>query len=154
MSDRQPRGLPMLLRRLNTADVLREIRSSGPISRASIAKATGLSQLTVNQIANGLLRVGHVIEERGDAHFGLSRRGRRTGFLRFNATTGYVLGIDIAPSAVVVLVADLDGKIVANEERRIRRRGQSQALFALLRTAVKTALRRGGVSRSKVLAAG
>jgi len=154
MSDRQPTGLPMLLRRLNTAEVLREIRSSGPISRTSIAKATGLSQLTVNQIANGLLQVGHVIEERGDARSCPSRRGRRTGFLRFNATTGYVLGIDIAPPAVVVLVADLNGKIVADEERRIRRRGQSQALFPLVRMAVKTALRRGGVSRSQVLAAG
>jgi len=154
MSDRQPTGLPMLLRRLNTAEVLREIRSSGPISRTSIAKATGLSQLTVNQIANGLLQVGHVIEERGDARSCPSRRGRRAGFLRFNASNGYVLGIDIAPSAVVVLVADLNGKIVADEERRIRRRGQSQALFPLVRMAVKTALRRGGVSRSQVLAAG
>ena len=154
MSDRQPTGLPMLLRRLNTADVLREIRSSGPISRASIAKATGLSQPTVNQIANGLLQVGHVIEERGDARSCPSRRGRRTGFLRFNASNGYVLGIDIAPPAVVVLVADLNGKIVADEECQILRREQSEALFPLVRMAIKTALRRGGVSRSQLLAAG
>jgi predicted NBD/HSP70 family sugar kinase len=156
MSDRQPMGLPVLLRRLNTADVLGEIRSNGPISRASVAKATGLSQLTVNQIANGLLRAGYVIEERGDSRPLRSRRGRRTGFLRFNATTGYVLGIDIAPQAVIVLLADLNGKIVADEQRRIDRRAQlhPMPLLSLVRIAVRATLGRGGVSRSRVIAVG
>ena len=156
MSDRQPTGLPTLLRRLNTVDVLREIRSNGPVSRASIAKATGLSQLTVNQIASGLLRAGHVIEERGEAHPAPSRRGRRTGFLRFNATTGYVLGIDIGPAAVLVLVADLNSKIVADEQRRILRRGQlhPMPLLSLVRGAVHAALDRCGISQTQVVAAG
>lgn len=156
MSYRQPTGLPTLLRRLNTADVLREIRSNGPVSRASIAKATGLSQLTVNQIAGGLLRAGHVIEERGEANRIPSRRGRRTGFLRFNATTGYVLGIDVAPAAVLVLLADLNGKIVADEQRLIIRRGQLHPtpLLSLVKSAVHAALDRCGVSQAQVVAAG
>jgi predicted NBD/HSP70 family sugar kinase len=156
MSDRQPTGLPALLRRLNTADVLREIRSNGPISRASIAKETGLSQLTVNQIANGLLRVGHVIEECRDPRSLPSRRGRRVRLLRFNAASGHVLGIDIAPAMVVVLLADLNGKIVTREQRRIASRGQLQParLLSLVRGTVQAALAGARVPRSRVMAAG
>jgi len=156
MSDRQPIGLPTLLRRLNTAAVLREIRSNGPISRANIAKATGLSQVTVNQIAIRLRQAGQVIEERGDARAPPSRRGRRISFLRFNSTNGYVLGIDIAPAAVVVLVADLSGKIVAEERRCVATIGQlhPRPLLSLVRTTAKAALARARVPRSDLKAAG
>lgn len=156
MSDRQPIGLPALLRRLNTAHVLREIRSNGPISRSNIAKATGLSQVTVNQIASRLRQAGHVIEERGDGCARPSRRGRRMSFLRFNAASGYVLGIDIAPAAVVVLVADLNGNIVAEERRRVGTIGQlyPRPLLSLVRTTAKAALARARVPRSDLKAAG
>jgi len=156
MSDRQPIGLPTLLRRLNTADVLGEIRSKGPISRANIARVTGLSQLTVNQIANRLLRAGHVVEERGDACPRTARRGRKVGFLRFNAKSGYVLGIDIAPAAMVVLVADLSGNIVAQERRRAANCGQlhPRPLLSLVRAMAQAALARAKVPRSEVMAAG
>ena len=154
MSERQPIGLPTLLRRLNTANVLREIRFHGPISRANIVKATGLSQVTVNQIAIGLRKSGHVIEERSDKC--PSRRGRRMSFLRFNAANGYVLGIDIAPAAVVVLVSDLDGKVVAEERRPVATNEQlhPQPLLALVRSTTKLALASAGISRSALRAAG
>lgn len=149
-------GLPSLLRRLNTADVLREIRSNGPVSRANVAKGTGLSQLTVNQIANRLLRAGHVIEEGGDARSRPSRRGRRTRLLRFNAAGGHVLGIDIAAAAVVVVVADLDGKIVSQERRPVRTQAQLHPtpFLSLVRTTIKGALAAARVPRSSLMAAG
>jgi len=149
-------GLPSLLRRLNTADVLREIRSNGPVSRANVAKGTGLSQLTVNQIANRLLRAGHVIEEGGDARSRPSRRGRRTRLLRFNAAGGHVLGIDIAAAAVVVVVADLDGKIVSQERRPVRTRAQLHPtpFLSLVRTTIQAALAAARVPRSSLMAAG
>jgi len=157
MSDRQPIGLPSLLRRLNTADILREIRSNGPMSRTSIANATGLSQVTVNQIARRLRKAGHVVEERGDEASGHScRRGRKISLLRFNAASGYVLGIDIAPRAVVVLVADLNGKIIAEERRRVGaiRQLHPNPLLALVRTAAQAALARARVPHSAIKAAG
>ena len=44
MPNRLPTGSPRLLRRLNSAAVLRAIRAHGPISRADLARATGLSK--------------------------------------------------------------------------------------------------------------
>ena len=42
---------PSLLRRLNSTFILETIRREGPISRAALARATGLSKPTVNQVA-------------------------------------------------------------------------------------------------------
>src|SRR5260370_35398143 len=121
-----------------------------------MAKATGLSQVTVNQIASRLRQAGHVIEERGDGCARPSRRGRRMSFLRFNAASGYVLGIDIAPAAGVVLVAALNGNIVAEERRSVGTTGQlhPRPLFSLRRTTVTPALPRARVPRTDLMARG
>ena len=39
--------------------------------------------------------------------------------LRFRADRGHVLGIDIGANKVLVLVADLNGDVVASERRRV-----------------------------------
>jgi predicted NBD/HSP70 family sugar kinase len=127
------------------------------MSRASIANATGLSQVTVNQIARRLRQAGYVVEERGDeACARSSRRGRRISLLRFNAASGYVLGIDIAPAAVVVLVADLNGKIIAEERRCVGTIGElhPRPLLSLVRTAAQAALATVRVRPSDVRAVG
>src|SRR5260370_302259 len=121
-----------------------------------MAKATGLSQVTVNQIASRLRQAGHVIEERGDGCARPSRRGRRMSFLRFNAASGYVLGREMGRGGVVVLVADLNGNIVAEERRRVGTIGQlyPRPLLSLVRTTAKAALARARVPRSDLKAAG
>ena len=45
--------LPRLIRRLNSAHVLSAIRAQGPISRAELAQAIGLSKPTVNEVVEG-----------------------------------------------------------------------------------------------------
>jgi DNA-binding IclR family transcriptional regulator len=57
-----PVGSPPLLRRLNFAQLVRTIRSEGPISRSELARVTGLSKPTVNSVADLLLRAGYVSE--------------------------------------------------------------------------------------------
>ena len=73
---------------------------------------------------------------------------------RFNVRRAY--GIDIKPAAVVVLVADLNGKIVAEERRGICTIGQlhPRPLLSLVRTTAKAALVRARVPPSDLKAAG
>ena len=49
-------GSPPLLRRLNSAPLLRTIRSEGPISRSELARVTGLSEAVI--IGGGVSRAG------------------------------------------------------------------------------------------------
>ena len=48
MTHRMPPASPRLLRRLDAAVIVRAIRADGPIAGAEPARATGLSDPTVN----------------------------------------------------------------------------------------------------------
>jgi len=153
MATRLPAGSPQLLRRLNSAHVLSAIRAQGPISRSELAKAIGLSKPTVNEVVEALLRDGTIVES--DAYGERpSRPGRRARLLRFRADRGHVLGIDIGAGKILVLVADLNGDVVASERRQVGARDRTSAdqLLRKALAAATAALRTAGVPRPSLQA--
>jgi predicted NBD/HSP70 family sugar kinase len=156
MATRLPAGSPRLIRRLNSAHVLSAIRAQGPISRAELAQAIGLSKPTVNEVVEGLLRDGTVLEDEANGARRPSRPGRPARLLRFRADLGYVLGIDIGANKVLVLVADLNGDVVGSERRRVgaRERAGSAPLLRHAQAAASAALRAAGIARARLEAVG
>jgi predicted NBD/HSP70 family sugar kinase len=153
MATRLPAGSPQLLRRLNSAHVLSAIWAQGPISRSELAKAIGLSKPTVNEVVEALLRDGTIVES--DAYGERpSRPGRRARLLRFRADRGHVLGIDIGAGKILVLVADLNGDVVASERRQVGARDRTSAdqLLRKALAAATAALRTAGVPRPSLQA--
>jgi glucokinase len=151
-----PAGSPQLLRQLNSAHVLRTIRAEGPISRAELAKTIGLSKPTVNEVVEALLGEGIVLESEANGSERPARPGRRARLLRFRADRGNVLGIDIGANKLLVLVADLNGDVLASERRRVRARERNDAA-ALLKHVLATAteaLAAAGTRRSTLEAVG
>jgi predicted NBD/HSP70 family sugar kinase len=149
-------GSPALLRRLNAALVLRVIRAQGPISRPELAEATGLSQPTVNQIARLLLRNGYLRDRRAKATDRPLKRGPRATMLSFNAGAGYVLGIDISAGKLVILAADLTGRLIAENRTLIDRREMLRPapLLALVRRRTRRILDAAGIARHRLMAVG
>jgi predicted NBD/HSP70 family sugar kinase len=147
MSKRPPAGSPGLLRRLNSAAVLHAVRTSGPVSRADLARATGLSKPTVAAAVELLLEHGYVTE--GELATPL-RPGRRPRLLRFASSLGHVLGVDIGANKVLVLVADLAGDVLATE----RRRTEPGALLGQVEEAASAALDAAGVTSLKAAGVG
>ena len=153
MTKRPPAGSPGLLRRLNSAAVLRAIRADGPVSRAEISRTTGLSKPTVNLAVELLLEQGYLDE--GAELAAPGRPGRRPRLLRFASGIGHVLGIDIGANKVLVLAADLAGEVLAVERRQTgARRGDPEALLALVDDAVSHTLDAAGVPRESLKAVG
>jgi predicted NBD/HSP70 family sugar kinase len=146
---------PSLLRRLNSTLILETIRSDGPISRASLARATGLSKPTVNQVAELLLEQGFVEETAEDgAGTGPRRPGPRARLLRFRADLGHVLGIDVGADHALALVADLSGRIVATGRRDIGERPARNRVLAQLEGAARDALAAAGLTADAIRSAG
>lgn len=143
-------GSPQLMRRLNSALVLRAIREAGSTSRSELVRATGLSKPTVREVVEDLLRTGFVSE--GAAGDGGGRPGPRARLLTFRADLGHVLGIDIGADKVLVQLADLSGTILAAERRQTRTARNAEALLKALRAAATAALRRAGVPRGSLRA--
>ena len=142
---------PSLLRRLNATLILDTIRREGPISRAALARATGLSKPTVNQVAELLLAQDFVAET--DEAEAPRRPGPRARLLRFRSELGHVLGVDVGAVKALARVADLSGDVGAPARREVSGRGRD-AVLAEVEGAARDALATAGVNASDVLVAG
>jgi predicted NBD/HSP70 family sugar kinase len=140
---------PSLLRRLNSTLILDSIRRDGPISRAALARASGLSKPTVNQVAELLLDQGFV-EETDDTGEGPRRPGPRARHLRFRAEMGHVLGLDVGADKTLALVADLSGRIVGTARRAVNGRSGRDRVLDAVEHAAREALELAGLRTDSV----
>ena len=108
------------LRRINRRRVINALRTHGMISRAEIARRTGLSRSTVSSLVAELQSDGLVVEreEQGEAHG--EQGGRPPILLSFDASAGAALGLDFGHSHLRVAVADLSSTILAERAVRVR----------------------------------
>lgn len=99
-----------VVRDINRRIVLNLIRTRHPISRADVARVSGLQRSTVSSI------VEQLIEERWVLYGATGRlpRGRRPTFLRLNDER-VIIGVDIRPTQTTVAVADANGKFISQE---------------------------------------
>jgi predicted NBD/HSP70 family sugar kinase len=95
-------------REINRNLVFNLIRTHQPLSRADLARKSGLQRSTVSLIVEILIRERWIFE----GSTGRLPRGRRPTFLHLNDQRA-VVALDIHTSQTTVAIIDLDGKIVA-----------------------------------------
>jgi len=91
------------VRKLNTATILHLLRIAAPVSRAELAKQTGLNRSTVSSIVNHLLQ-HDLARETELQREGIGRPGMS---LTLNPNGGAVIGVDIGVDFISVVLADL-----------------------------------------------
>jgi predicted NBD/HSP70 family sugar kinase len=104
------------LRRLNRLRVIHTLRDQGLISRAEIARRTGLSRSTVSSLVAELQADGLVVERPEPAAAHGDQGGRPPILLSFDASAGVALGIDFDHHHVRVAASDLSSRILAERE--------------------------------------
>src|SRR5947207_478890 len=109
-------GTPSLLRAINERAVLDLIHHQGPLSRAQIARVSGLSKPTVSLALGGLLD-SRLVREVGRSR---GERGPSALLYELNPTAGWVVGVDIGRKWVRAAIADIAGTIVARRDERAR----------------------------------
>src|SRR5712691_7658746 len=97
-------------RDINKRVVLNLIRTKQPLSRADLARSSGLQRSTVSLIVEELMEEHWVLE----GATGRLPRGRRPTFLRLNEDR-VIIGIDIRPLQTTVALADVNGKFSSQE---------------------------------------
>jgi predicted NBD/HSP70 family sugar kinase len=95
-------------RQINRNLVFNLIRTRQPISRADLARISGLQRSTISLIVEDLIRDKWILE----GSTGRLPRGRRPTFLELNQQRA-VIALDIHPAQTTVAVTDLGGTIVA-----------------------------------------
>jgi predicted NBD/HSP70 family sugar kinase len=99
-----------VVRDINRRIVLNLIRTRQPISRADLARVSGMQRSTISIIVEELVKEQWVIE----GPTGRLPRGRRPTFLRLN-TERVIIGVDIRPVQTTVALADVNGKFTSQE---------------------------------------
>jgi predicted NBD/HSP70 family sugar kinase len=99
-----------VVRDINRRIVLNLIRTRQPISRADLARASGLQRSTISLIVEQLIAESWVVE----GPMGRLPRGRRPTFLNLNQDR-VIIGVDIRPSQTTVALADANGKFTFQE---------------------------------------
>lgn len=97
-------------RDINRSVVLNLIRRRQPISRADLARASGLQRSTVSLITDELIHERWVVT----GPQGRLPRGRRPTFLRLNEYRAMVVA-DLRPAFTTVAVADVNGRFLSQE---------------------------------------
>src|SRR3954463_16158126 len=99
-----------VVRDINRRIVLHLIRKRHPISRADLARVSGLQRSTISLIVEQLIAEDWVLE----GPTGRLPRGRRPTFLRLNDER-VIIGVDLRPLQTTVALADANGKIISQE---------------------------------------
>lgn len=119
------------VRDINQTVFLHLIRERQPISRADIAKFTGLRAGTVSAIVNRLIKNDLVYE----GTEGPSSGGRRPKNLYINAESFYVLAVDIGVLETVFAVSDFNGRILT--QKSILTEGEPETFLNKLADAIE-----------------
>ncbi|GLW96771.1 ROK family transcriptional regulator [Microtetraspora sp. NBRC 16547] len=100
------------------AAVFAAVLSAGPLSRVEVAERTGLSPSTVTKVVAPLMEAGYLVETGVASAGGTPGRPRR--MLSVNRDRHRVAGVKLHPSKVTAVLTDMEGRVTARAERRLR----------------------------------
>ena len=95
-------------RQINRRIALNFIRRHHPMSRADLARRSGLQRSTVSAIVDQLIDEGWVTE----GAIGRAPRGRRPRFLHLNVERAGILAVELRPEVTTVGLAGVDARFV------------------------------------------
>jgi glucokinase-like ROK family protein len=142
------------LRRLNRLRVIDALRDEGLISRAEIARRTGLSRSTVSSLVSELQADGLVIERPEPAAAHGDQGGRPPILLSFDASAGVAVGIDFDHHHLRVAVSDLSSRILAEREQQLDTDHAAHEGLDAAAQLVAELLAEAGVDEARVIGAG
>jgi glucokinase-like ROK family protein len=114
-------GNAKFISEINKIKIVNLIRDRDGISRAELAKISGLSAPTISRIVESLIREGLAIE----IGAGESRGGRKPTLVKFSGVDSFIIGIDLGTTNIYGILTDLDANIIAE----IRRPTQAEGGF-------------------------
>jgi N-acetylglucosamine repressor len=108
----------------NAALVLRALYDLGPISRADIARLTGLTRTSVGELVSDLERDGLAV----DVGRGPSTGGKQPTLVALNANSRSIITLDLGERTFTAALANLRGELAARTTRDLDGRDGEQAV--------------------------
>ncbi len=132
-----------VLMRIKNEKIILSLINKGPVSRADIAKKTGLTKAAVTIIVDDLKQREIVTEQNGKS----DTVGRNPVMLFLNEKSSFVIGVNITRRHITVGITDLGGNIVAQDE--FSTCSPFEALSIIEKT-IKEQIKKSGIDISKI----
>lgn len=140
-----------LMKNLNVEAILKVIKNNGSLSRADIAKLTGLTPASVSNITKLLIESGYLIE-RG---IGESSGGRPPIILEINIKARYIVGVSIGVGIIEVVLTDLGAEIFLKKSVCIDKNStKEEFVFTHLVNLINEVIEISGVDKNKIVGIG
>ncbi|HEV7367544.1 ROK family transcriptional regulator [Arenibaculum sp.] len=136
-------------RRFNRRVVMEIVRLHGPLSRAEIARMTGLSAQTISNIVGEFAEAGLVRSVRRRT----GARGQPAVDLELDPDGGFTFGVSFDQSSLIVLLVDVAGT-VRDRERVALGETEPDEVLGRIATAVSAMSERNGAPRERVWGVG
>ncbi|WP_152400916.1 ROK family transcriptional regulator [Paenibacillus cellulositrophicus] len=138
------------IRRKNRSTVFELIRKHSPLSRAEIARLTGMSPTTVSRIVSELYQQDfmHEIEQT------TTGVGRKAVMLHVNPGSVLSVGVEIDRSGIRIGIVDLDGKVVHSTQVTRDSRETPEATLGRIASAIEELIQAEDIDRRKVVGIG
>jgi predicted NBD/HSP70 family sugar kinase len=139
------------INKLNKISVLTLIRDRGPISRAQIARETGLSAPTVTRIAHDLIRKEGLVTDIGE---GVSSGGRRPTLLQFGRESTYLIGVALGTNQIKAVLTNLAAEVLSATEIPTKVESGVDLVIGRTSSSISSVIDAAGVSTDHILGAG
>lgn len=150
MAPTAPGSLESLRRRNRTA-VLTAVRTGGRVSRADIARATGLSRSTVSTLVSDLIHQ-EIVRETAPQDAGKSGSGRPGTPLALNLSAAGVLAVDLAPRTIAAAIFDMGHQLLVHHTTQFDARTASiDEIVDQIDRIVERVVAESGIDRSAII---
>lgn len=139
-----------MMKTVNKKAILNKIRVNGSISRAKIAKETGLTPATVTNIVKELIKEDFVKE----SHLGKSSGGRKPTLLQLNEKGYYVIGVDAGTNTIEGAICNIFGDTILRLEKKISNPIESGPFLEVMIDVIRELLNSEAVDPTKILGIG
>lgn len=139
------------IRLINRGVIFRSIRDANAISRAELAKKSGLNPATVTHIVRELIDQG-LIEDTGNSK---SQGGRPSSLLQVRSEAGYIIAVHLDRYFMRAMITNLNlGERVESELVATRSTSSSQINISSLLDLIDGLIKKSNLDESKLLGIG
>ena len=134
--------------------MVRLLRERGTLSRADIARATGMSRSTISGLISELVADDIVMELGTKLRPAGGRAGRPAAAVMLNPATGEAIGVDFGHRHVHVIIADVAHEVRIARSRELPPRYEPSRGLDAAADLVQSAISEIGTRRSRILGVG
>ncbi|MCQ6561427.1 ROK family transcriptional regulator [Paenibacillus mendelii] len=135
----------------NRRTVFGIIKQQHPISRAAIAKQTGMSPTTVSRIVGELTELGYLVESEQVAAAGLGRKSTLIGLADGSVLS---IGIELDRHFMSIGILDLQGNVICSDKRVRPAEEDLEETLRRIGAAIEELVRHHAIDRTRVVGIG